>query len=188
MKRTFYLSVIVTLLLLGCGRKHVNQNNSYQDIIIDKNRPKTVGYVFPKRAIDFFGVKLIGSFPTILNTLDSLPFFDIDTSFEYGYRGEQSTSYRYYATVLIDSIYFGMNVYYPKEGDPEVVKSIMFINSDSADYIRSTIVSHLIQYYGSPEIDEGDAESTYAWPSHYGLRFRRSHNLDYSTWTFYFSL
>lgn len=188
MKGKSYLSAMVTLLLIGCGARNVNYNDITQEKIKEDTKPKTVGYVLPRRAIDFFGVKLIGSFPTILNTLDSLPFFDIDTSFEYGYRGEQSTSYQYYATVLIDSIYFGMNIYYPKEGDTEVVKSIMFINGDSADYIRHTIVGRLIQYYGNPEIDEGDSEATYAWPSRYKLRFRRSHNPDYSTWTFYFSL
>ena len=142
----------------------------------------------PWGTIDFFGVKLIGPIEPILSALDTILFIRVDlpsSSILSSIRDDDRVT-RYYTTIYIDDIPFGMNVEYRKT-DPELVHEVIFITSNDDDYVCHTVVDRLTDYYGYPDINDF-VEDTYAWYDmwDFRIRFRHLHTSD-GGWTFYMS-
>ena len=188
-------------LMAGCGHtnktpQHARQINSpfngrgpllnfYETdtILLPDDEP----YEFEKYGtIDFFGVKLVGSIRQVIDSIDSLPFIDIENidNLKYKLYQDDESITRFGAKVIIDNIPFNMNIEYLKT-DTEVVDQLYFITYNTSQTICDTIVERLCQYYDLPDIIDTD-EDSYAWfiKLDFYIRFRHLH-YDYGGWTFY---
>lgn len=139
-------------------------------------------------AIDLFGVELAGPIESILSALDTIPFIRVKqpvSSILSSIRDDDRVT-RYFTTIYIDDIPFGMNVEYRKT-DPDLVHEVIFITSNDDDYVCHTVVDRLTDYYGYPDINDF-VEDTYAWYDlwDFRIRFRHLHSAD-GGWTFYMS-
>ena len=190
------LSLVITLLS-GCGQKKSSPQPAREFdypfrgmgpliAVVDTTRSQ-IYEVDKYGTINLFGVKLVGSISSILNSLDSIPYLEFDqrTGERARILHDDNRVLRYSTKVFIDDIPFGMNIEYLKS-DPDVVDGVYFITSDTRDYICDAIVDRLIKYYGDPDVFDFN-EDSYGWyePYDFIIRFRHLHSLD-GGWTFYF--
>ena len=138
------------------------------------------------KAIDFFGVKMLGKYEDVVNNIYMLPMLSCverrDTIKLQG-NGDKWFSH----TVEFCGVPCGMNVDFTLYGDNIMsIHDLCFITSQTDDEIIHKFVSELKKYYGEPDISD-EQEYSFHWYLSNGLavRARHSHAPD-GGWTVYF--
>ncbi|MBE6252313.1 MAG: DUF3298 domain-containing protein [Bacteroidales bacterium] len=130
--------------------------------------------------IDLFGVDLVGTPKRILHKLNKNPIVQIDLGQE-GFLNEVGDKVT--CRVLIGGHPFGMNLTFG-EGEPEIIKEVMFVTSETNWAVMAKLTKILSEYYGQPESVDY-SENRYSWNSNgYTIIARPLHGKD-SGWTFY---
>lgn len=131
--------------------------------------------------IDLFGVDLVGTPKRILHKLNKNPIVQIDLGQE-GFLNEVDDKVT--CRVLIGGHPFGMNLTFG-EGEPEIVKEVMLVTSETNWAVMAKLTKILSEYYGQPESVDY-YENRYSWNSNgYTIIARPLHSKD-SGWTLLF--
>lgn len=175
----FLITLTVFLPSCACEKGHGNIKEPVPQVVSDNKpdmkEPSNVS------AMVLWGVPLVGAPEEILNGLCSLPFFDAD---EHASINAQESSRHYSCTVIIDGVPFGMNINYPKDSNSMYINEITFVTSETSRNVRTKILKRLSDYYGKPDINDGE-DGGYTWfPNGHFLKLRNFHAID-GGWTFY---
>lgn len=140
-----------------------------------------------KTPIDFFGVRLQGTYDDIVSEMYELPVLSLmerkDSISEKG-----NGNYYFCHIAKFCGVPCGMNVHFCRNKNNEMmVYNITFITSMTDNYIIDSWARELKKYYGTPNVSNR-VECTYRWflPDRLHICARHLHVLE-GGWTVYFS-
>ena len=183
------VAVVVFVLIWCLYAGHHSSNRSVQFVdteIGPCSEAVREGKDVTFKAIEFFGVKMLGKYEDVVNNIYMLPMLSCverrDTIMLQG-NGDKCFSH----TVEFCGVPCGMNVDFTLYGDNIMsIHDLCFITSQTDDEIIHKFVSELKKYYGEPDISD-EQEDSFHWYLSNGLavRARHSHAPD-GGWTVYF--
>ena len=138
------------------------------------------------KAIEFFGVKMLGKYEDVVNNIYMLPMLSCverrDTIMLQG-NGDKCFSH----TVEFCGVPCGMNADFTLNGDNIMsINDLCFITLQTDDEIIHKFVSELTKYYGEPDISD-EKEDSYHWYLSSGLAVRARHfHAPEGGWTVFF--
>ena len=183
------VAVVVFVLIWCLYAGHHSSNRSVQFVdteIGPCSEPVREGEGVTFKAIDFFGIKLLGKYEDVVNNIYMLPMLSCverrDTIMLQG-NGDKW----FLHTIEFCGVPCGMNADFTLYGDNIMsIHDLCFITSQTDDEIIHKFVSELKKYYGEPDISD-EQEDSFHWYLSNGLaaRARHSHAPD-GGWTVYF--
>ena len=185
------VAVVVFVLIWCLYAGHRSSNRSVQFVDTEIGPCSEVvreGEDVTFKAIDFFGVKMLGKYEDIVNNIYMFPMLSCverrDTIMLQG-NGDKCFSH----TVEFCGVPCRMNADFTLYGDNIMsINDLCFITSQTDDEIIHKFVSELKRYYGEPDISD-EQEDSFHWYLSNGLavRARHSHAPD-GGWTVYFHI
>ena len=179
--------VFVVIWCLYAGHRSSNRSVQFVDTEIGPcSEAVREGEDVTFKAIDFFGIKLLGKYEDVVNNIYMLPMLSCverrDTIMLQG-NGDKCFSH----TVEFCGVPCGMNADFTLYGDNIMsIHDLCFITSQTDDEIIHKFVSELKKYYGEPDISD-EQEDSYHWYLSNGLAVRARHlHAPDGGWTVYF--
>lgn len=205
MKQFLLISCLIILVFSSC-KNQANSNNSSKNIkqqntleITGSNKSDLSSRDYKQespsadtdniktsKSINFFGVKLQGTYEEIIKNIYTLPILSLierrDTIMQ-----QENGEYHFSHTVEFCGIPCGMNADFPSiDNNLIAINNLTFITSLTDDIIIDKFVSKLKTYYGEPSISD-DIEDSYHWHLPDGLYIRARHfRASEGGWTVFF--
>ena len=179
--------VFVLIWCLHAGHRSSNRSVQFVDTEIGPcSEAVREGEDVTFKAIDFFGVKMLGKYEDVVNNIYMLPMLSCverrDTIMLQG-NGDKWFSH----TVEFCGVPWGMSANFTLSEDNTMsVRDLKFITSKTDHDIIDIVVAELTKYYGGPRWSD-DKEDRYDWYEANDLCIVARHlHAPEGGWTFYF--
>ena len=185
----FIVFLILPLIAISCGNESGTSKRKELKSLVQFNTTagsQQARSQYELKAIDFFGVKMLGKYEDVVNNIYMLPMLSCverrDTIMLQG-NGDKCFSH----TVEFCGVPCGMNADFTLNGDNIMsIHDLCFITSQTDDEIIHKFVSELNKHYGEPDISD-EQEDSYHWYLSNGLAVRARHlHAPDGGWTVYF--
>lgn len=184
------LIICIALILVSCSSNNKRKStlrqvnvlaaNDITDIISDSE------YLKSSKAIDFFGVQMLGKYDDIVDKIYALPMLSLIERRDK-MDNEHNDVMSFSHTVKFCGVPCGMNARCRmNEANEMSIHDLCFITSLTDNEIIHKFVSELTKYYGEPDIAD-NIEDSYHWhlPSDLCIRARHLHAPE-GGWTVFF--